>query len=1530
MTNDVRKENIQNIIPLAPLQLGMLYHWLAAPEESAYFQQLSYRARGALRVELVERCWQRLVDRHEILRTVYKYTNTPQPLQLILTRRDFVVEYYDYSGIVPERQAGKLQALRQSDQQRGFDLRRDMLMRMSVVKLADDEWELIWSHHHILMDGWSMGILQREFLTLYQNEAHEEGGEEGRALGRAPQYSELVRYLRRIDRQKSENLWKRYLAGHTPGFPLPGASQSTSTSKRELFFTVADELTQGVSALARACSTTTSRVLETLWGVLLARYQSTDDVVFGAVVSGRPADLPGAEDMVGLFANTIALRIQIDSTSTLRELLEKHHGAMLELADHQQMSLADAQRMAGIRGDQLHSHYSFENFPVEQALDRDLDRDLGLQVTDVRIHDQTHYDLDIQFVPYGRGLKARLAFQPDRVDRELAESVPRHFARLLARALEAPDAPLQGFGLVDPSEAAEIHAQLNPDHRDIASTGTLVSRFEAHARKAPQRIALRCEGDSVTYGQLDGRANALARDLVQRGVAPGQLVGLCLPRSSELLVGMLGILKAGAAYVPLDPKSPMARLQDIARDAELQMMVTSEVELPGVAAIAVESGADLERDKSTGNAAIAPRGCSPDRDSLAYVMYTSGTTGRPKGVRVSHGNVVRLFDATAPRFEFDPSDVWSLFHSVAFDFSVWEIWGALLHGATLVVVPYWVSRAPAEFWQLLHRDRVTMLSQTPSAFRHLIAEDAAHDQKLALRCIVFGGEALSTAMLAPWLERHGDRTPRLINMYGITETTVHVTYRRMRQGDVGLQMSPIGCAIPDLELFLLDAGKNPVPRGVVGEIYVAGAGVSQGYWRRDQLTAERFVSAPALSGKSAARGLLYRSGDLARLSPAGELEYLGRADRQVKIRGFRIELGEIEAAVDQHEAVQRTVLRADDVAGQAELVAFVATVGEITVSELREHCAGKVPDYMVPARFVRVSHIPLTKNGKVDYGALDGVAIAEPKPRSSRRPGTEIEQILTEVWAEALAIGNADQVGIADSYFALGGDSIKAITVVSKLRSRGYQVAIRDLFRFPTIAELAPRVEAVTTRHVAEARPGAVAMSPAQKRFFAIHRRAPEHFNHALLIERASGFDRARLREALTRLIAAHDVFRLRFPVRGGTRAAVLDHRAPPVEVADHDLRGAAQPWEELSRRGDELHRSLDLGNGPLWRASLFTLDQGQILGLIMHHLLTDGVSWRILLTQLGAIYSALESGVEPPELATSAPFTVWTQAMQQRVESPAIAAEVDYWARASAGATGTIASAAAGSPSRYVASESQAKSVEVKAALSRDRLARANRAYGTNTEELLLTALFGALHQMHGQSEWVICLEGHGRDGVPCDLPIEQTVGWFTAIYPFRLQANPERDLGYRIKHVKESLRNVPHRGQGYGLLRYGLGAAGAAPSPEPEISFNFLGELDSGLGEHDLRLVPRSLGEDVSPQSEREFSLQLAGSVLGGVLQLGVTYSETVIDAAAVDALCRAWRAHLDRVIEHCVAREAPELTPSDLTYSDLSLDELEEILS
>ncbi|MEM9493030.1 MAG: condensation domain-containing protein, partial [Myxococcota bacterium] len=446
-------------------------------------------------------------------------------------------------------------------------------------------------------------------------------------------------------------------------------------------------------------------------------------------------------------------------------------------------------------------------------------------------------------------------------------------------------------------------------------------------------------------------------------------------------------------------------------------------------------------------------------------------------------------------------------------------------------------------------------------------------------------------------------------------------------------------------------------------------------------------------------------------------------------------------------------------------------------------------------------------------------------------------------------------------------------------------------------------------------------MSPAQKRFFAIHRRAPEHFNHAVLIERVSGFDRARLQDALTRLTAAHDVFRLRFPMRGGARAAVLDHRAPPIALADHDLRGAARPWQELARHGDDLHRSLDLGNGPLWRAGLFTLDQGQVLGLIMHHLLTDGVSWRILLTQLGAVYSALESGAAPPELALNAPFTVWTQAMQKRAESPEIAGEVDYWTRVTAGVTGTITNTAASSPSRDAASESQAKSVEVNAILGSDRLAQANRAYGSNTEELLLAALAGALHEVRGASEWVICLEGHGRDGVPCDLPIEQTVGWFTAIYPFRLQANPGRDLGYRIKHVKESLRNVPHRGQSYGLLHYGADATDAVQDVEPEISFNFLGELDSGLGEHELRLVPRSLGEDVSPHCEREFPLQFAGSVLDRSLQLGVTYSETVIDAATVDALCSAWRAHLDRVIEHCIAREAPELTPSDLTYSDLS---------
>jgi amino acid adenylation domain-containing protein len=684
------------------------------------------------------------------------------------------------------------------------------------------------------------------------------------------------------------------------------------------------------------------------------------------------------------------------------------------------------------------------------------------------------FDLALTVVPGAGDLHAIFEYATDLFDDDRIERMAGHLRNLLEAAAADPDAPVSRLPMLGETERRQVLVEWSGGRASFPPGPCLHDLFAAQAARRPDAVALTDGGDALTYADLDRRSEAVARRLRALGAGPETLVGLCVERSPDLVIGMLGILRAGAAYVPLDPDYPRDRLAFMVEDAAAPIVLTHRAlhdRLPASGARLI----DLDQLDAAQRSAPDHGSSSPALpDSTAYVMYTSGSTGRPKGVAVTHHQVVRLFEATRSLFDFDERDVWTMFHSFAFDFSVWELWGALAHGGRLVMVPYRVSRSPEAFHALLADERVTVLNQTPSAFRELVrADQAAGARELALRTIIFGGEALELETLRPWFERHGDQRPRLVNMYGITETTVHVTHRALSAADLGAgRASLIGAPLPDLSLHLLDHHGEPVPIGVPGEICVGGAGVARGYLRRPALTAERFV--PDRSGRG---GRLYRSGDLARHRADGELEYLGRADQQIKLRGYRIETGEIEAALLDHPAVRQCAVVVRDRSGDPgdrRLVAYVVAGG--AAADLRAHLARRLPAHMVPSAFVALERLPLTAQGKLDRAAL-------PEPGRARvdaaeEPRTDTERALAQIWSQALHV---DRVGRRDSFFELGGHSLLALQVVARARRAGIAIDAAAMIECPTLADLAARAHASPAPRPATRSP-LVAIQPAGAR----------------------------------------------------------------------------------------------------------------------------------------------------------------------------------------------------------------------------------------------------------------------------------------------------------------------------------------------------------------------------------------------------------------------------------------------------------------
>jgi amino acid adenylation domain-containing protein len=1050
-------------LPLTEPQAEM---WAAAAmgreANCSYNQCFAFALHGPLRIDSLRAAVDQVIGRHEALRAVIAPNGTGQEL-----RPPFSVQMplVDLSELGPAERDRDIEALLEQECETPFDLAEGPLIRAFVVRESADRHRFVVTVHHIVCDGWSSSVLFADLGLLY---AADRVGIPA-SLGPAASFRDYVADQTGPEHVAAATADEDYWAAQYPDgapvldLPLARARPVTKTyaSGRE-HLRIGSELYADVKAAGATAGATLFATLLAAFEVLVHRLSGQSDFVVGIPLAGQ-LELENPS-LVAHCVNTVPLRARLDPEVPFAEHLRTVRQRLARAQGHSRFTFGTMVRRLRIPRDRSRTPLVSITFTIDKI---GAPFDFG----DVAIAPLTapksysNFELAINLVDSGSDIVVESDYNSDLFDGPTLRRWMSHYETVLRAIVARPDTPVGALPVLSEEDTRAILDEWRGDagvpegeqgSAGVGVGGCLHVRFEQWARLVSGRVAVVCDGESLTYGELDRRANALALRLRSLGVGREVLVGLRTERSLGVVVGILGILKAGGAYVPLDPAYPPERVQFMLADSGVRVVVTESGFVEDFAAC----GAELVLvDRECAEAQVGPEAVVGPED-LAYVMYTSGSTGQPKGVLISHRNVARLFDATEGWFGFGEDDVWSLFHSYAFDFSVWEMWGALLYGGRLVVVPYWVSRSPEAFWELVLREGVTVLNQTPSAFRQFIAADLQSGPALtgALRYVIFGGEALELASLGAWFDRHGDRCPRLVNMYGITETTVHVTYRPISIEDLQAGAgSVIGVPIPDLRVVVLDAYGSPVPIGVAGEMYVGGGGVSRGYLGRPELTAQRFV--PDRFGDADAR--LYRTGDLARRLENGDLEYLGRIDDQVKIRGFRIELGEIEAVLARHPAVSDAVVLAREDAGlDKRLVAYVVAAGQPDqlIEQLKRHLRATLPEYMVPAHYVLLAQLSLTPNGKTDRKAL-------PTPDYGRRevdrpysaPRTPTEQTLADIWATVL--GN-ESPGVDDDFFDVGGDSLMAAQIVMALRSAfGVDATMRHLFERSTIAGLAEIVD---------------------------------------------------------------------------------------------------------------------------------------------------------------------------------------------------------------------------------------------------------------------------------------------------------------------------------------------------------------------------------------------------------------------------------------------------------------------------------------
>jgi len=1048
----------------APLSFAQERLWFLdrlAPGSAVYNIPLALRLDGDLNLPALAAAVGEVVRRHESLRTVFTQ-NAGQPVQTVQPAADpaaFILPTVDLSGLAGHAEDEALRLARE-EAALAFDLVQGPLFRTRRLRLPGDGGPtslLLATMHHVISDGWSLSVLVREIGALY---AAFTRGRPSPLAELSVQYPDFALWQRSWLTGEvlaaQIGYWRETLAGLPPLLPLPidrPRPQTPSFRGAHVATTLSNTLTAALHAQGRRAGATPFMLLIAGLQALFARLTGEDDLAVGTAIAGRGQ--VETEDLIGFFVNSLVLRGRLDGDPDLPELLSRVRATALGAYAHQDLPFERLVAELGVERSLAHTPL-FQVMVTLQNTPREILDLPGLRFSPADVPGETaKSDLTITLSEIGPEIAVDWEYATDLFDGPTIERMAAGFERLLSAWLKTPSLHLADLPLLSETEARQLAAWSRPQPVATAPS-CLHELFTATARRTPSAVALSCEGKTLTYGDLDQQSDRLARRLLGVGLGSAP-VAICIDRSPAMLIGLLAILKTGRAYLPLDPDHPAERKAFILRDARAELLLTRKDLQAGLppheARIVLIEDENSEMDQS-------PLPSVPP-ESPAYVLYTSGSTGEPKGVVVSHAAVARLFTAAAPLVQYSEHDVWTLFHSYAFDFSVWEMWGALLYGGRLVIVPYWVSRSPEEFLALLGRERVTVLNQTPSAFRHLIA--AGIRSNLALRLVIFGGEALEPASLAPWFERHGDESPALINMYGITETTVHVTWRRMRSSDLERPAlgSPIGEPLSDLAVVLTDRALQAVPLGVPGEICVDGAGLAQGYLGRPALTAARFVPDPFGNGEGER---LYRSGDRARRLPDGSLEYLGRTDHQVKVRGFRIELGEIEAALLRHPDVEQAIVAVvPDATGLAAYFVSRRTDDGL-FADLQRHLRDTLPEPMIPAAWVRLAALPLTPSGKIDrrglpaLAALPDGALGRAAAREFVAPRTPLEEHLAEVFSEVLKI-EPGRVGIHDNFFDLGGHSLLATTAIAHLQDRwGLEIPLRTLFEAADLADLADRI----------------------------------------------------------------------------------------------------------------------------------------------------------------------------------------------------------------------------------------------------------------------------------------------------------------------------------------------------------------------------------------------------------------------------------------------------------------------------------------
>lgn len=1469
---------------------------------ATYNMSLGLRLSGKLDKAALQQSFIILVERHQSLRLCFPQIDGKPVIKVLPAYNPLTVT--DLCHLTSDEQATKIQRLSQAYAVQPFDLAKGPLLRLHLLQLHEQEYLLLFNIHHIIFDGWSMNILMREWVTLYTALYQ---GQEAKLKPLTIQYTDYAAWQRNWLQdevlQRQLDYWQTQLADAQTLLELPtDFPRPVMPSNRgdHLTSRIDSDLTQQLHALSQQQGCTLFMTLLTAFNILLYRYTGQNDLLIGSPIANRTHSQ--IENLIGFFVNNLVLRTRISAPIGFNDLLKQVRHTALGAYAHQDIPFEQLVEHLQVERSLSHNPlfqvmFSLQNNDKTTVVDlpnlnvQFLPPELPVSSFDLTLS-VTESDGDlILFWEYATDL-----FRDERIQRMAA-----HFATLLASIVQQPNADIHGLPLLTETEKQQL-IDWNQTQTDYPANQTVVTLFEQQVVQTPDNIAVVFESKQLTYRQLNIKANQLAHELRSHSALKdvhNPLIAICVERSLEMLIGLLGILKAGGAYVPIDPNYPVKRITYMLNDSAAPMLLTQsqlQAQLPKTESAVLY----LDESHLASQAQHNPNFPSQPND-LAYVIYTSGTTGQPKGVQIEHTSLINVYHGWASAYSLNQLHAHLQMASFSFDVFTGDWVRALCSGAKLVLCPREYLLMPEKLYALIEQESIDCGEFVPSVIRPLQAYLHQTDQKLHLSVVIVGSELWYLHEYQILKECCANHT-RLISSYGVSEATIDSSYfESTLLSEYSERPVPIGKSFNNIQLWVLDQLYQPQPIGIKGQLCIAGISLARGYLNRPELNLEKFVDIKLFDKKQR----IYKTGDIARWLPDGNLEYIGRIDHQIKLRGFRIELSEIEDALTQHPSIKEAVVTLYEGNGNKHLAAYLTMNSEqLTINtplitdncslptELRDYLKNRLPDYMVPASFTVLDKLPLTLNGKIDRQALPEPSIQ--RHNAFEAPRNTVESQLASIWQNIL---NRNEISIHDNFFSLGGDSILSIQIVAQARQMGLALTPRTLFEHQTIAELARATgAAINTEAEQGLVMGDVPLTPIQQWFLTTDFPESWHYNQSVLLQASADLSGEALQLAFAAVLTQHDALRLRYMPMDGTWQQRFAEMSETLPFSMEDLSQHADIHQGLLQRTEYYQTSLNLAKGPLTRLVLFKLPDSVRLFWCIHHLLVDGVSWRILLDDLSTAYQQALTGqtLQLPNKTSS--FKAWAQRLSNYAQSETLQQELAYWQNLS------IHSLPVDKPNGQNRLEyTQHYQIEFDAETTRALLQETTAAYNTQINDILLGALALSLQEWTCNRNCTIERETHGRVALFQDLDLSRTVGWFTSTHPLNLTLPIEDDLEKTIKTVQAQSQSIPNEGIGHGLLTYLRGES----LPKGDILFNYLGQFTQEAKESVFHFATETTYPSMSQRGEREHLIEINGLVSQGQLHLTWDFSQDCYHSTTIESLANHYKRHLTQLIQHCQTR-------------------------